>query len=116
MPDEVRPLDDSLLADAYSRAVVSVVDRVGPAVVRVERIAENKEHGGTGSGVVIAGGSGDWPCMTVPGTKVIVGVTCVVNDWYYYEKGNSDWLAGGYVSMGRILSSSWGANNSAGIF
>jgi S1-C subfamily serine protease len=55
MPDEVRPLDDSLLADAYSRAVVSVVDRVGPAVVRVERIAENEEHGGTGSGVVIAG-------------------------------------------------------------
>ena len=55
MPDEVRPLDDTLLADAYSRAVVSVVDRVGPAVVRVERIADSKEHGGTGSGVVIAG-------------------------------------------------------------
>ena len=29
--------DDGLL-DAYSRAVVSVVDRVGPAVVRVERL------------------------------------------------------------------------------
>jgi S1-C subfamily serine protease len=56
MPDEVRPLDDTLLADAYSRAVVSVVDRVGPAVVRVERLADaGKSNGGTGSGVVIAG-------------------------------------------------------------
>jgi S1-C subfamily serine protease len=56
MPDEVRPLDDSLLADAYSRAVVSVVDRVGPAVVRVERLADaGKSNGGAGSGVVIAG-------------------------------------------------------------
>jgi S1-C subfamily serine protease len=44
--------DDGLLLDAYSRAVVSVVDRVGPAVVRVERLSEG---GGTGSGVVIAG-------------------------------------------------------------
>jgi S1-C subfamily serine protease len=56
MPDEVRPLDDTLLADAYSRAVVSVVDRVGPAVVRVEHLADaGKSNGGTGSGVVIAG-------------------------------------------------------------
>jgi S1-C subfamily serine protease len=50
------PLPEQLLVDAYSRAVVSVVDRVGPAVVRVERVAENgKRGGGTGSGVVIAG-------------------------------------------------------------
>ncbi len=54
--DDPRPLDDSSLLDAYSRAVISVVDRVGPAVVRVERLAENgKPAGGTGSGVVIAG-------------------------------------------------------------
>ena len=54
--DDVRPLDDSPLLDAYSRAVISVVDRVGPAVVRVERIADgNSPGGGTGSGVVIAG-------------------------------------------------------------
>jgi hypothetical protein len=34
--------DDGALLDAYSRsrAVVSVVDRVGPAVVRVERLAD----------------------------------------------------------------------------
>src|SRR5215475_7705257 len=51
--------DDGLL-DAYSRAVISVVDRVGPAVVRVERIVERlpdgkQSAGGVGSGVVIAG-------------------------------------------------------------
>lgn len=40
--------------DAYSRAVTSVFDRVGPAVVRVESIAEGRRHGGIGSGVVIA--------------------------------------------------------------
>jgi S1-C subfamily serine protease len=49
-------LDDGVLLDAYSRAVVSVVDRVGPAVVRVERIADGQDSsGGVGSGVVIAG-------------------------------------------------------------
>ncbi len=50
------PLDDSPLLDAYSRAVISTVDRVGPAVVRVERLADGKNPGGgVGSGVVIAG-------------------------------------------------------------
>jgi S1-C subfamily serine protease len=50
-------VDDSALLDAYSRAVISVVDRVGPAVVRVERLADSNGQGGggTGSGVVIAG-------------------------------------------------------------
>ncbi|HZQ00571.1 MAG TPA: hypothetical protein VFB13_13590 [Reyranella sp.] len=32
--------EDGLLLDAYSRAVTGVVDRVGPAVVRVERLPE----------------------------------------------------------------------------
>jgi S1-C subfamily serine protease len=54
--DDPRPLDDSSLLDAYSRAVISVVDRVGQAVVRVERLSDNgRPAGGTGSGVVIAG-------------------------------------------------------------
>ncbi len=44
--------DDALL-DAYSRAVVDVVDAVGPAVVRVATGGE-EGRGGTGSGVVIA--------------------------------------------------------------
>jgi len=51
------PLDDGVLLDAYSRAVTSVVDRVGPAVVRVERLPDGNQQtgGGVGSGVVIAG-------------------------------------------------------------
>jgi S1-C subfamily serine protease len=54
--DDPRPLDESPLFDAYSRAVISTVDKVGPAVVRVERLADGKNPGGgTGSGVVIAG-------------------------------------------------------------
>src|SRR6476620_4432108 len=44
--------DDELL-DAYSDAVTAVADRVGPAVVRVERAAANG-RGGMGSGVVIS--------------------------------------------------------------
>src|SRR5882757_9199733 len=48
--------DDSLLLDAYSRAVISVVDKVGPAVVRVERLPDGNGTGGggVGSGVVIS--------------------------------------------------------------
>ena len=44
------PRDGELL-DAYSRAVISVVDRVGPAVVSISR---GGEHGGIGSGFIIA--------------------------------------------------------------
>jgi S1-C subfamily serine protease len=46
------PRDDELL-DAYSAAVTAVADRVGPAVVRVERVVQ-KGQGGVGSGVVIS--------------------------------------------------------------
>ena len=44
------------LFDAYSQAVVDVVDRVGPAVVRVETPPDRdkRQRGGTGSGVVIS--------------------------------------------------------------
>ncbi len=77
MPLDNTPFDDGLLLDAYSRAVTGVVDRVGPAVVRVERLPEGNPPlptspprgrggmegpggrggmtGGVGSGVVIAG-------------------------------------------------------------
>jgi S1-C subfamily serine protease len=44
---------DGELLDAYSDAVIAVADRVGPAVVRVERAAGNG-RGGMGSGVVIS--------------------------------------------------------------
>src|SRR5436305_4546271 len=52
--EPVAARDDELL-DAYSDAVTTVADRVGPAVVRVERPAEQgKSPGGMGSGVVIS--------------------------------------------------------------
>jgi S1-C subfamily serine protease len=48
------PSDDPLL-DAYSRAVVDVVDRVGPAVVRLDlRRQSDGKHAGSGSGVVVS--------------------------------------------------------------
>ena len=40
--------------DAYSRAIIRTVDRVGPAVARVESRKHDSGRGGIGSGVVIA--------------------------------------------------------------
>jgi S1-C subfamily serine protease len=50
------PSDDQELLDAYSRAVIDVVDRVGPAVVRlaVHGNDNGRSRGGTGSGVIVA--------------------------------------------------------------
>ena len=45
---------DTEILDAFSHAVASVADMVGPAVVRVETRAANGRTGGVGSGVVIA--------------------------------------------------------------
>src|SRR6266481_8503695 len=47
---------DQQLLDAYSRAVIHVVDTVGPAVVNigVGRSTRRGEQSGAGSGVVIA--------------------------------------------------------------
>jgi S1-C subfamily serine protease len=47
---------DQALLDAYSRAVIEVVDRVGPAVVRlaVHSGPVGQSRNGTGSGVVVA--------------------------------------------------------------
>jgi S1-C subfamily serine protease len=47
------PADDQALLDAYSRAVIDVVDRVGPAVVRLA-VHAGQSRGGTGSGVIVA--------------------------------------------------------------
>ena len=48
-------VDDSILLDAYSSTVAGVVDRVGPAVSRIERIGANGQKGnGHGSGFVIS--------------------------------------------------------------
>jgi S1-C subfamily serine protease len=49
------PAEDQALLDAYSRAVIDVVDRVGPAVVRLDVKGNDAlARGGTGSGVVVA--------------------------------------------------------------
>ncbi len=48
------PASDTEILDAYSNAVTSVADSVGPAVVRVEVLGPNGRPGGVGSGVVIA--------------------------------------------------------------
>src|SRR5580658_7851552 len=51
------PVEDQALLDAYSRAVIDVVDRVGPAVVGLTIHAggtNDRPRGGTGSGVVVA--------------------------------------------------------------
>ena len=59
MPLDQTAIDDDVLLDAYSHAVTTTVDRVGPAVARVERLPDGKDRhrggGGVGSGVVIAG-------------------------------------------------------------
>ncbi len=47
------PPDDQALLDAYSRAVIDVVDRVGPAVVGLA-VTRDRSRGGSGSGVVVA--------------------------------------------------------------
>jgi len=48
------PASDTEILDAYSHAVTSVADSVGPAVVRVEVRGPDGRPGGVGSGVVIA--------------------------------------------------------------
>jgi len=49
------PAEDRALLDAYSRAVIDVVDRVGPAVVRIDMTSSDGAHrGGSGSGVIVA--------------------------------------------------------------
>ena len=52
--DAAAPASDTEILDAYSNAVTSVADSVGPAVVRVEVQGPNGRPGGVGSGVVIA--------------------------------------------------------------
>src|SRR6516165_8328577 len=54
------PADDQALLDSYSQAVIDVVDRVGPAVVRLAAVRNGdlarpaQSRGGSGSGVIVA--------------------------------------------------------------
>lgn len=52
-PAPSRSDDDTALLDAYSRAVTTVVDRIGPAVVRLD-VAGPQGRGGSGSGVIVS--------------------------------------------------------------
>jgi S1-C subfamily serine protease len=84
-PPEV-PTEDRALLDAYSRAVIDVVDRVGPAVVRLDVKAKDGRTGGTGSGVIVApdglvltnshvvGGASQVSVATVDGRNLIARV------------------------------------------
>src|SRR5262249_23274172 len=47
------PEQDRALLDAYSQAVIDVVDRVGPAVVRID-VGKGPRQNGSASGVVVA--------------------------------------------------------------
>src|SRR5204862_4475686 len=49
------PADEAVLLDAYSQAITDVVDRVGPAVVRIDVWHRaNATRAGSGSGVIVA--------------------------------------------------------------
>jgi S1-C subfamily serine protease len=57
-PDTIS-VDDQALLDSYSQAVIDVVDRVGPAVVRLavrngDPAQPGQSRGGSGSGVIVA--------------------------------------------------------------
>src|SRR4029077_10466408 len=56
---EAIPPNDQALLDSYSQAVIDVVDRVGPAVVRLavrngDPARPGQSRGGSGSGVILA--------------------------------------------------------------
>jgi hypothetical protein len=51
MEREIRAVDDGELLDSYSQTIADAVDRVGPAVSRIERIGGK---GGHGSGFAIS--------------------------------------------------------------
>jgi len=72
------PADDQALLDAYSRAVIDVVDRVGPAVVRLHvKSREARAANGTGSGVVVAPDGLVLTNSHVVGGAALVDVTTV---------------------------------------
>ena len=63
---------DTDILDAYSNAVISVADSVGPAVLRVETQGAQGRRGGVGSGVAIApDGLVLTNCHVVEGAKAV---------------------------------------------
>jgi S1-C subfamily serine protease len=122
------PADDLELLDAYSRAVVSVVDGLGPAVICVEG-PRGETRGGQGSGVLltpdgyaltnshVAGGRKQLTAVTEEGDRLdaeLVGddphsdlalVRLAARDLPYAELGDSDALRVGQlvIAMGNPL-------------
>jgi len=54
LPQPADEQHDQALLDAYSTTVADAVDRIGPAVCRIERAGSGARAGGRGSGFVIA--------------------------------------------------------------
>ncbi|MBN9243217.1 MAG: trypsin-like peptidase domain-containing protein [Mesorhizobium sp.] len=54
LPQPADRQHDQALLDAYSTTVADAVDRIGPAVCRIEQAADGKRVAGQGSGFVIA--------------------------------------------------------------
>jgi S1-C subfamily serine protease len=55
--DDSRPeasIDEAPLLDAYSRTMTEVVDRVSPAVVRLDIRRADGQRAGSGSGVIVS--------------------------------------------------------------
>jgi S1-C subfamily serine protease len=52
-PAPSEPIDDSALLDAYSQTVVSVAQRVSPAVVHINVVQRRRQRSGTGSGLIV---------------------------------------------------------------
>ena len=72
------PAEDQALLDAYSRAVIDVVERVGPAVVGLSvqvGQANGRSRGGSGSGVVVAPDGLILTNSHVAGSASRIGVT-----------------------------------------
>src|SRR5258707_6129431 len=53
-PDDDQPSEAIASLDAVSSGIAALVDRVGPAVVRVETARSGRRSGGIGSGVIIS--------------------------------------------------------------
>jgi S1-C subfamily serine protease len=53
-PDNDRPIEAIAVLDALSSGIAAIVDRIGPAVVRVETTRNGRRSGGVGSGVIIS--------------------------------------------------------------
>lgn len=84
-PVHPQPADVNLL-DAYSRAVIGVVDAVSPAVVSITPPADDRQ-GGTGSGFIVSPDG-----LAITNSHVVVGRTRVVA-----ESNDGDRLAADVV-------------------